>query len=93
MDINPEDETFYVPHYQQAFLRNVENPYFTNHRCLLVDKPEIVPSNNLVLSTMASESSQSSFDLNALSSDDEENFIPNNVAETTPGWCDRAVRL
>jgi len=32
MDINPEDETSYTTHYQEAFLKYVENEYCAKHR-------------------------------------------------------------
>ena len=42
---------------------------------------------------MASGSCQSSFDPYDMSRDDDEYLMPNNVAETTPGWSDRAPHL
>jgi hypothetical protein len=93
MDINPEDETSYTTQYQEAFLKYVENEYCAKHRHVPVNKLETVPSCNLVPSAMASGSYQSSFDPYDLSSDDEEYLTLYNVAETTPGWSDRAARL
>jgi len=93
MDINPEDETFYTTQFQEAFLKYVENEYCAKHRRLPVNKSENVPNNNLSFSAMASWSGQSSYDRCDLSSDDEEYLMPNNVAETTPGRSDCAVRL
>jgi len=58
-----------------------------------VNKLETVPGSNLVPSSTASGSYQSSFDPYDLSSDDEEYLTPNNVAGTTPGRSDRAARL
>jgi len=85
IDINPEEETSYTTQSQEAFLKYVENEYCAKHRHALVNKHETVPSSNLVLSTTASGSYQSSFDPYDLSSDDEEYLTPNNVPETTPG--------
>ena len=36
IDINPEDETFYTPKYQEAFLKYVQNEYCAKHQCVLV---------------------------------------------------------
>ena len=66
----------------------MENEYCTKHRCVPVNKPNSVRSNNLVPSSMASGCGKSSFDPYDLSSDDEEYLTPNNVAEKTPGWSD-----
>jgi len=93
MDINPEDETSYTTHYQEAFLKYVENENCAKYRHVPVNKLESVPSNNLLPSATASGSCQSSFDPYDLSSDDEEYLTPNNVAETTPGRSDCAARL
>jgi hypothetical protein len=93
MDINPKDKTLYTTHYQEAFLKYVENEYCAKHRCGPVNKPETIPSSNLVPSAMASGSYQSSFDPYDVSSDDEEHLTPNNVAETTPERSDCAARL
>jgi len=93
MDINPEDETSYTTQYQEAFLKYVENEYCAKHRRVPVNKLETVPSSNLVPSATVSGSYQSFFDPYDLSSDDEEYLTPNNVAETTPVWSDRAAPL
>jgi len=93
MDINPEDATSYTVQYQEAFLKYVENEYCAKHRRVLVNNLETVPSSNLIPSATISGSYQSSFDSYDSSSDDEEYWMPNNVAETTPGWSDRAARL
>jgi len=93
MDINPEDETSYTTQYQLAFLKYVENEYCAKHRRVPVNKLETVPSNNLLPSATASGSDQSSFDPYDFSSDDEEYWTPNNVAETTPGRSNRTARL
>jgi hypothetical protein len=85
MDMNPEDETSYTTKYQEAFLKYVENEYCAKHRRVPVNKPETLPSSNLVPSATASGSYQSSFDPYDLSRDDEDFLTPNNVAETTPG--------
>jgi hypothetical protein len=93
MYINPEDEMSYSTQYQEAFLKYVENEYYTKHRCVLVNKLETVWSSNLVPSATASGSYQSCFDPYDLSSNDEEYLTPNNVSEITPRRSDRAVHL
>jgi hypothetical protein len=85
MDINPENETSHPAQYQEAFLKYVENEYCAKHRRVPVNKLEPVQSSNLVPSSTASGSNQSSFDPYDSSSDDEEFLTLNNVAETTPG--------
>jgi len=93
MDINPQDETSYTTQYQEALLKYVENEYSAKHRRVPVNKLETVLTSNLFPPATASGSYQSSFNPYNLSSDDEEYLTPNNVAETTPGRSDRAVRL
>jgi len=93
MDCNFEDETSYTTQQQEVFLKYVENESCAKHRDVPVNKPECVPSRNLVLSAMASWSCQASFDPYNLSSDDEEYSTPNNVAEMTPGWSNHAACL
>jgi len=93
MDINPDDKTSYTTQHHMAFLKYVENEYGAKHTRSLVTTPESIPNNNLIPSTMASSTGQSSYDLYDLSSDDEEYSMPNTVAETTPGYSDRAARL
>jgi hypothetical protein len=93
MDSNPEDGTLYTTQYQEAFLKYVENEYCAKHRRVPVNILKTVPTSNLFPSATALGSYQSSFDPYDLSSDDEEYLTPNNVAETTPGRSDRAVRL
>jgi len=93
MDINPEDKTSYTTQYHEAILKYVENQYCAKHQGLPVNTPETILSSNLVPSAMASGSGQSSFDPYGMSSDDEEYVTPNNVAETTHGWGDRAAHL
>jgi len=93
MDINPEDETFYTTQYQETFLKYVENEYCAKLRHLPVTKSENIPNNYLSFSAEASRSVQSSYDPYDLSSDDDEYLMPNNVAGTTPGQSDPAVRL
>jgi hypothetical protein len=92
MDINPEDETSYTTQYQEAFLKYVENEYCAKHRRLLVIKSDNTLNNNLSSFEIASRSGQSSYDPHDLSSDDDEYLMPINVAETTPGRSDRAIR-
>jgi len=93
MDINPEDMTSYTPKYQEALLKYVENEYCAKHRGVPVNKLEPVPTSNLVRSSTASRSYQSSCDPYDLSSDDEEYLVPNNVAETTLRQSDCAACL
>jgi len=62
MDINPEDNTFYTPQYQEAFLKYVENEYCAKHRRVPVNRLQSLPSSNHISSAMASPSCQSSFD-------------------------------
>jgi len=71
IDINPEDETSYTTQYQEAFLKYVENEYCPKHRHVPVNKLERLPSSNLIPSTTASGSCQSSIDPYDLSSDDD----------------------
>jgi len=92
MDINPEDETSYTTQYQEAFLKYVENKYCAKHRRLPVIKSDNTLNNNLTSFEMTSRSVQSSCDPYDFSSNDDEYLMPTNVAETTPGRSDRAVR-
>jgi len=84
MDINPEDETSYTTQYKEDFLKYGGNKYRHKHRRLPVTKPETIPDNILVSSTMACRSGQSFYDPSDLSCDDEAYLMPNNVAKTTP---------
>jgi len=93
MDIDPEDETSYTTHYQEAFLKYVENEYCAKRQCVPVNKYKSFTRSNLVSSATVSESCQSSFDPHDLSRDDEEYLMPNNVAESTPWRSDRAARV
>jgi len=93
MDNNPEDETSYTTQYQEAFLKYVENEYYTKLRRAPVNKLETVPSSKLVPSATASGSYQSSFDPYDMSSDGEGYLTHDNVPETTPGRSDHAARL
>jgi len=91
MDIDPEDETSNITQYQETFLHYVDNEYFAKHRGVPVNKHKSLLSSNLIPSVTASASSQSFFDWNDLSSDDEEYLTPNNVAETIPRRSDCAA--
>jgi len=93
MDINPQEEISYSTQYQEGILRYVENEYSAKQRGVPVNKPKSVPRSNLVPSTMASASGQSSFDPYDLPRDDEEYLTPNNVAEKTPGQNDCTTPL
>jgi len=92
MVVNPENQTSSNTHYQDVFLKYVENEYCAKLRSVPFDKPESVPSNNLVLSLTAPGSGQSSFDPYDLSTDDTEYLIANTEAETTPRESDRTAR-
>jgi len=85
MDINPEDETSHINRYQKAFLKYEENKYCAKHKRMPVIKSDNTLINNLSSCETASGSGQSSYDPNDLSSDDDEYFMPTNMAETTPG--------
>ena len=93
MDINPEDKTSYTTQYQEGFVKYVENVYCAKHKRVPVNKVGSSLSSNPIPSAAASESSQSSFDPHDISSDDEENLMSNDVAETTPGQSNRSVHL
>jgi len=93
MDIYPEDKTSYTTQYQEAFLKYVENEYCAKPWRVPVYILKTIPSSNLVPSATAAGSYQSSFDPYDSSSDDEEYLTPNNVAERTPRWSNRAARL
>jgi len=60
---------------------------------LSVTKHDKLQSNDFIHSATPSQSGQSSFDPDDLSSSDEEYLTPENLAETTTGRCDRAARL
>jgi len=72
MDINPEDEISYTTHFQEAFLKYMENEYRIKYWRAPVNKHESLPSSKLVPCATASGSNQSSIDPYDLSSDDEE---------------------
>jgi hypothetical protein len=55
--------------------------------------PENIQNNNLIASAMASRSGQSSYDPYDMSSDDEQNLMPNNVAEIPPGRSNPAAHF
>jgi hypothetical protein len=93
MDITPDDETSYTTQYQEAFLKHVENEYWAKHRCVAVNKLEIIPSSNHVPSATASGSSQSSFNPCDSSGNDEEYLTHNNLAETTPSQSGRSAHV
>jgi hypothetical protein len=52
MDIDSEYETSYITQYQEAFLKDVDNEYCVKHQCGPVNNLEMVPSSNLVASSM-----------------------------------------
>jgi hypothetical protein len=93
MDITSEHETSYTTQYQEAFLKNVENKYYTKHQRLLVTKPKIIPNRNLISSRIPSTSGQSSYNPYDLYSNDEEYLMLKSVAEKTPRRSDRAACL
>jgi len=80
LGLHPEDNTFYTTQYQDAFLKYVQNENCAKHWRVMVNKPDSVPSNNLVPSATSSGSFQLSFDPHDLWSDNEEYLTPNNVA-------------
>jgi len=91
MDIHPGNKTSYTTHYQEAFLKDVENEYCAKPRWVQVIEPESVASSKLVLSAKVSGSGSSSCDPYDLFSNDEEYLTPDNVAETTPRRSDHAA--
>jgi len=93
LDIYPENKTSYTTQYQVAFLKYVENKFCDKHRRVPVNKLESLPSTKPILSAMASESCQSSFDPDDLSSNDDEYLTTNDVAGTLPGRGKCAARL
>jgi len=93
MDTNSEEETSYTTQCQEAFLKVVENEHCAKHRHVPVNKPECVPSINLIPSVTASGSGQSSFDPYDLSGNVEEYLTANNVAGIAPGQNDSAAHL
>jgi len=93
MVIDPEDETSYTTQYQEVFLKNVENEYWAKYRHVPVIEPESVPSKNLFPSATSRGAVQSSVDPYDSSGKDEKYLLPNNVAETTPGYSDHVARL
>jgi len=92
MDINPEEETSYTTQYQEAFLKYVKNEYCAKYRRVPVKKYESFPSINLIQSATASGFCQSTLDPYDVSSNDEDDLMPDNGAETTPGRNDHAAR-
>jgi hypothetical protein len=93
LDMHPEDETSYPTQSQEAFLKYLDKEYFAKHWLQPVNNPDCKPSNNLVPSSMALWSIQSSFDLDDMSRDDEEYLMPKIGARMTPRWSNRAVWL
>jgi len=91
MDMDPEDKTFYTTHYQETFVKYVEDEYCAKDRGLPIIEPGSVLCNNLLSSAMASRSGQSSYDPYDMSSDDEEDLMPKNVTETMPGRSDHGT--
>jgi len=88
MDINPEDETSYTTHYQEACLKYVGNECCAKHQPMSGVKPDNVPHSIIPPSAKASGFGQLHFDPHDLSSDDEESITPESVAETTPRQSD-----
>jgi len=93
MDINAEEEASYTTQYQEALHKYVQNEYCAKHRSVPIIKPESPPSSNLFPFATTSRPGLSSFDPYDLSSDDKKYLILDNVAETTPGWCNCAVHI
>jgi hypothetical protein len=92
MDIYPEGETSYTAQSEEVFPNYVENESCAKQRDVPVNKFESVPSSNLVTSATASGYYQASFQPHDSSSDDQEYFMLNNVAETTPRHRNGAAR-
>jgi hypothetical protein len=84
MDITSEHRTSDTALYQETFLKYVENEYCAEYRCVPVYLLESLPSSNPIPCFRACGSCQSSGDPYALSNNDEEYLMPNNVAEMTP---------
>jgi len=93
MDINPENETSYTTQYQEAFLKYVETEYSAEHQRLPITTPESVPHNNLFSPATVSRSGQSCYDPSDFFSDAEQFLMSENVAGTTAGWSNHAVRF
>jgi len=91
MDINPQDATSYTTQYQEALQKDVEYESCAKHRRVMVNKLETALPRSLVPSATHSGSYRSYFDACNLSSNDEENIKPYNVAESSPGRSDRAA--
>jgi len=70
----------------------VENENCAEHWHVPVNKLESLAKSNLISAATASGSSQSSFNLYDVSSNDEEYLTYHNVAATTPGRSDAAAR-
>jgi len=85
MDSNPQDVTSYITQYHASFLVYLESEYCSKYRSPPVNKTEYMPSNNMLPSGKASGSDQFPFDLHDMPSDDEEESITYNVAETISG--------
>jgi len=93
MHINPEDKPSYTTHYQEPFLKYVENEYCAKYQRMSVIIPDDIPQSNYFPAAMASQFGQSSVDPYDLPSDNEEYLTPKSVAEMTPGRSDCAARL
>jgi len=84
MDTNPEDETSYTTHSQEAFLKCVDNEYCTKHWWMSVIKPDNIQHSIFFPSPKASGFGQSSFDPYELSSNTDGYVMPKCVAAMTP---------
>jgi hypothetical protein len=91
-DIIPEDETSYSTQNHEIFLNYVKNEYCAKHQIVLDNKPESVPSRDIITSTMALGSGQSSFNPPVLSRNDEDYLTAKNEADTTPRQSDCTTR-
>jgi len=93
MDVNPEDMSFHIAQYEEAFLQYVENECCAKQRWMSAIQSEDVPGSNIIPSAKASRFGQLSVDPYDWSSDDEENLMPKRMAEMTPGWSKCAAHL
>jgi len=93
MDINLADKISHTTQYHEAFLMYMENEYSAKHRWVPVNEHDTLLRSNHIPSITVLIFCQSTFDPDDLSSDDEEYWTPNNVAESTPGRSKRASPL
>jgi len=93
LHINLENKTTYSIHYEEAFLKYVQNENCAKQPRLPITQPESILPNNLFSPLIASGSSQSSYDLYDLSDSDEKYLIHKNGARTTACQTKYTARL